>query len=88
MGNLRPAIAMKPGTARGKDFRSARSPLLSSRGAARHGASYRHLPLLHAGGSEFGVQAVRAAAPTTAASNFSLTLDRLNYQFSRKVLRI
>jgi DNA invertase Pin-like site-specific DNA recombinase len=29
-----------------------------------------------------------AAAPRTAASNFSLTLDRLNYQFSRKALRI
>jgi hypothetical protein len=74
---------------------SARPVLLSSGHAAPPGtgftridASYQHLPLLHAGGSEFGVQAVRAAAPTTAASNLLLTLDRLNYQFSRKALRI
>jgi hypothetical protein len=58
----RPAIATKPGTARGKDFGSARSPLLSSRSTARRGLSPEiDCPLSasansHAGGSEFSVQ--------------------------------
>jgi hypothetical protein len=93
MGNL-PAIGIKPGAARGKDFGYARSPLLSSRSTARRGVSSASMApidifrIRQARGCEFGVQAVRGAAPRTAVSKFSLTLDRLNYQFSRKALRV
>jgi hypothetical protein len=39
-------------------------------------------------GSEFGVPAHTCGCSKDRLSNFSLTLDRLNYQFSRKALRI